>query len=225
VVSDGVYETRSGMRRRYKCTPPVGDPHRFSVVVTSRGNIARGWSPPPQCPDHPGSRVVRNGVYGKSTAKPRQRYLCRPVDGSAAHSFTPVLARDHVHDGHERCDHCDEHRGVHHGETTAAWRHSWNTRVVAEALERLSRGDSYAEVSRWARRRTGTDAKRVRRVERDGALAEADRSDAARVRRNGWHTAADWTEAFAPVIFEQVSETLRAVASQGWCNSSTVRGS
>jgi hypothetical protein len=208
VVSDGVYETRSGRRRRYKCTPPVGEPHRFSVVVTSHGTIARGWSPPPECPEHPGSRVVRNGVYGKTTAKPRQRYLCHPVDGSAAHSFTPVLARDHVHEGHERCDECDEQRGVHHGETTAARTHSWNTRLVAEALERLSRGDSYAEVSRWARRVTGTDGKRIRRVWREGDLVVPDRSDPSRQRRNGWHTAADWVEAFAPVVFEPVVARL-----------------
>lgn len=153
---------------------------------------------------------MRNGTYGKTTAKPRQRYLCRPADGTAAHSFTPVLARDHVHEGDERCDHCDEHRGVHHGETTSAWIHSWSSRLVAEALERLSRGDSYAEVSQWARRLTKTDAKRVRRVWRDGELVEPNRSDAARVRRNGWHTAADWVEAFGPVVFEHVEQHLRA---------------
>jgi hypothetical protein len=128
---------------------------------------------------------VRNGTYGKTTAKPRQRYLCRPTDGSASHSFTPALARDHVHEGNERCDHCDEHRGVHHGETTSAWSHSWSSRLVAEALERLSRGDSYAEVSQWARRLTKTEARRVRWVWRDGELVDPDRSDAARVRRNG----------------------------------------
>lgn len=209
VVSSGVYETRSGRRRRYLCTPPLGEPHRFSVAIDVRGHVVQGWSPPPECPDHPGSRVVRNGTYGKTTAKPRQRYLCRPADGTAAHSFTPVLARDHVHEGNERCDHCDEHRGVHHGETTSAWSHSWSSRLVAEALERLSRGDSYAEVSQWARRLTKTEARRVRRVWRDGELADPDRSDAARVRRNGWHTAADWVEALGPVVFEHVERQLR----------------
>lgn len=209
VISDGTYETRSGRRRRYLCTPPVELPHKFSVVIDARGAVSRGWSPPPECPDHPGSRVVRNGTYGKTTARPRQRYLCRPADDTAPHSFTPVLARDHVHEGNEQCDYCDEHRGVHHGETTSAWSHSWSSRLVAEALERLSRGDSYAEVSQWARRLTKTEAKRVRRVWRDGELVEADRSDAARVRRNGWHTAADWVEAFGPVLFEHVERQLR----------------
>lgn len=185
VIAKGTYETASGRRRQYQCTPPVGQRHRFSVVVDTKGHVAAGWSPPPECPDHPGSRVVRNGTYGKTTAKPRQRYLCRPTDGSASHSFTPALARDHVHEGNERCDHCDEHRGVHHGETTSAWSHSWSSRLVAEALERLSRGDSYAEVSQWARRLTKTEARRVRRVWRDGELVDPDRSDAARVRRNG----------------------------------------
>lgn len=208
VVSAGGYETCAGRRRRYLCTPPIGEPHRFSVLVDVSGGFVRGWEPPPECPDHPASRVVRNGIYGKTTAKPRQRYLCTPADGGLRHSFTPVLAREHVHEGHEQCNACDEQRGVHRGETTAAWSHSWNTRLVADGLERLSRGDSYAEVSRWARRATDTDHRRTRRVWRDGELVEASHRDPARARRNGWHTAADWVEAFAPVVFEHVEKQL-----------------
>src|SRR5215212_6939206 len=67
VVSDGVYETRSGRRRRYKCTPPVGEPRRFSVVVTSHGTIARGWSPPPECPNTSPSPPV--GVISPSSMR------------------------------------------------------------------------------------------------------------------------------------------------------------
>jgi hypothetical protein len=32
-----------------------------------------------------------------------------------------MLPRDHVHDGEEHCDHCDELRGIHRGEHSAAW--------------------------------------------------------------------------------------------------------
>lgn len=212
VAAESTYETASGRRRQYRCTPPVGAPHWFSVPIDDAGVVAQAWSPPPACPEHPGSKVVRNGKYGKTTAKPRQRYRCAPADGSPAHSFTPELPRDHVHEGYEQCDLCDQHRQVHHGETTAAWSHSWNTRLVAEGLERLSRGDSYAEVSRWARRVSGTDEVRTRRVVRDGELTDPDRSDAARLRRNAWHTAADWVEAFGPVVFEELDARLRARA-------------
>lgn len=47
---------------------------------------------------------------------------------------------------------------------------------------------------------------------RDGDLVEPDRSDPARLRRNGWHTAADWVEAFAPVVFELVEVRLHKQA-------------
>ncbi|MEX0705464.1 MAG: hypothetical protein WD041_02490 [Nitriliruptoraceae bacterium] len=120
VVAQGTYASGSGTRRKYRCTPAVGDRHWFSVAIAGDGSIAASWSPPPQCPTHPGARVVRHGTYGKTTGKPRQRYRCFPEDGSKPHTFTPPLPREHVHEGHEQCDHCDELRGVHHGETSVA---------------------------------------------------------------------------------------------------------
>lgn len=78
------------------------------------------------------------------------------------HVFTPPLPRDHVHEGEEHCDHCEELRGVHRGETAVARRHTWSTRVVARGLEQLAAGGTYAEVSRWALRISGV--KRTRKA-------------------------------------------------------------
>lgn len=112
--------------------------------------------------------MIRFGTYGKTTGKPRQRYRCFPEDGSTVHTFTPPLPREHVHEGHEQCDHCDELRGVHHGETSVARTHSWNTRTVARALEMLAAGESYAATSKWALRVSGTADRRVRKVIKRG---------------------------------------------------------
>jgi hypothetical protein len=211
VVAQSSYETSSGRRRQYRCTPAVGERHWFSVAVTDGGVPAASWSPPPACATHPSSRVVRFGTYGKTTGKPRQRYRCFPEDGSKPHTFTPPLPREHVHEGHEQCDHCDELRGVHHGETSVARTHSWNTRTVARALEMLAAGESYAATSKWALRVSGTADRRVRTVvNEDGEIVLA--ADAASEARRSWHIAADWCEAFGPVVYGEVDMRLRAHA-------------
>jgi hypothetical protein len=214
VIAQGrIYETRSGRRRQYRCTPVVGERHWFSVAVTDGGVPAASWSPPPACADHPASRVVRFGTYGKTTGKPRQRYRCFPEDGSKPHTFTPPLPREHVHEGHEQCDHCDELRGVHHGETSVARTHSWNTRTVARALEMLAAGESYAATSKWALRVSGTADRRVRTVvNEDGEIVLA--ADAASEARRSWHIAADWCEAFGPVVYAEVDARLRTQAQE-----------
>jgi hypothetical protein len=166
VVSDGTYETQSGPRRRYRCAPLVGDGHKFSVVIAGQGLPQLDASLPPVCPEHPGSKVVRNGTYGEATELPRQRYRCTPADEDQQHTFTQVLARSHVHACADQCDVCDEHRGVHHGEPAAAWRHSWSARTVAAGLQRLAAGESYrvgvaVGVARQRHRRpSGTSCRR-----------------------------------------------------------------
>jgi hypothetical protein len=195
-----------------------------------------------------------------------------------------VLPREHVHVQEGSCAECEELRGFHHGETTVARRHSWPTRLVARALNELSRGGSYADVSRQALRAAERIAQRHEELVRAGlteaqadavvdaeedaadrglpapavesvltgedaaneeagdtASEEAVREDRARYRRRRrppraaddaddaegdprqargknprsaeshdvWHIAADWTEAFAPVLFEPVEQQLR----------------
>jgi len=182
------------------------------VPVGPAGEALFDRSTTPPCPEHPGSHVVRNGVYGRTTERPRQIYRCTPADGGRPHKFTPVLARDHVHAGEDQCDTCDELRGVHHGDRTSACGHSWNARLVARGLERLALGESYAAVGRWARQVTGTDASRKRRVEREEPLTARQQADPVRLRRNAWQTAADWTEVFAPVVSGPVLDRLQVRA-------------
>lgn len=221
VVAAGRFTAVGADKQRYQCQPEVGPRHHFSVPLAPAGEALLDRSAAPACPEHPGSHVVRNGVYGKTTERPRQIYRCTPSDGGRAHQFTPLLARDHVHQGTDQCDTCDELRGVHHGDRTAAHGHSWNARLVARGLERLSLGESYAAVGRWAREVTGTDARRRRSSEpaADNGSEEDDataavvaarhRADPSRLRRNAWQTAADWTEVFAPVVCEPVLDRLQ----------------
>lgn len=175
---------------------------------------------------------MRAGTYATSTAKRRQRYRCTPADGSKVHIFTPPLPRDHVHEGTEPCDACDELRGVHRGDTAVARRHTWSTRIVVRALERMATGTSYAETGRWAQRVTGTARTRKPPPEPssypDGdpfapvdpdpeAEAEAETkvkktSAPAKAARNAWHIGADWVEAFSPVIYDHLDTGLREEA-------------
>lgn len=214
VVAVGSRETASGLRRDYRCTPVVGNPHKFSVRVGADARAATArWSPPPPCSAHLDSKVIRYGTYGSKTSRPRQRYRCVPADGTKPHTFTPSLPRDHVHEDAEHCGHCEELRGVHRGETAVARRHTWSTRVVVRGLEQLAAGASYAEVGRWAQRVTGTTRARAKAPVPETDVAKGKRtSPAAKAARNAWHIGADWVEAFSPVIYEPVESRLRSEA-------------
>lgn len=142
VTANGTYRTAAGVRRRYRCEPAIGEPLTFSVTQ-AQAHASRAvpvWTPPPACPDHSGSHVVRNGTYGLATPWRRPRYRCQPLGGAKRHSFTPPLPRDHVHLGEEHCDSCDEIVEIHRGETAAARRYSWSKRIVPRGLEMMSRG-------------------------------------------------------------------------------------
>ena len=227
VTAWGKTTSKKGVLRRYRCKPLDGDSHTFTALTEAdleAQQVAR-WSVPPPCPAHPESYVVRNGLYGTAGQRRRQRYRCYPdpTDKTIRHTFTPPLPRNHVHENEEHCDECEELRGIHRGETAGARRHTWSTRIVAVGLERLSRGESYADVSRWALRVTGM--KRTRKLsaeaqqakeaaDKKGAKGKAKRqmSAAATEGRNAWHIAADWTEAFAPAIYDPLDAKLRQQA-------------
>ncbi len=221
-TANGTYRVKGQQRRRFICEPSDASRHVFSVVVRRDASTAvlPTWTPPPPCPTHPSSDVVRHGRYGKHTAKRRQRYLCRPLDGSPAHTFTPPLPRDHVPSGHEQCEVCEELVGTHHGQAAVARRHTWSARLVAHGLDKLSSGDTYANVSNWAIRaagvtrsrrkaqttkaRTAPGAKPTKKVKNVSAATRRDRA--------AWHIAADWVEAFSPVLYGPLDERLRAEA-------------
>jgi hypothetical protein len=173
VFAKGTVTQKSGTVRRYRCEPLTGRAHYFTVGV-SGGRRLRGQRGAPECPDHPGSKVVRNGFYGRAAA-PRQRYRCdhtgrcnatcrtacdRDHDGrphawtcpkacGGRHNFTPMLPRQHVEPG-DRCDDCLELRGIHRGEMAVARRQRFPARVVARVLEALSTGLSYSKAGALA---------------------------------------------------------------------------
>ena len=204
VVSKGRRESSKGTLRRYLCRPKAGAPHSFSLV---EGPVPMPiHSPPPACPEHPGSKVVRNGFYATSTTKPRQMYRCFPDGEGRVHAFVPKLARDHVHTGRDSCVECEELRGTHRGDKTVARRHSWSARVVADALKDLSEGKSYAAVSREVRRATG----RTRTRAATGATTPRTKYAGSALSANAWHTAADWVETFSPVLWADLEPRMLA---------------
>lgn len=95
-------------------------------------------------------------------------------------------------------------------------------KLVARGLERLANGESYTDVSLWALDETEIDRSKPRRAAtRRGRTPASDVSGdasshrvarSARERQNSWHIAADWTEAFAPVVFGPVEAKLRTAA-------------
>ena len=102
--------TGARVRRVYRCEPGDGTWHHFTVVVADDGPLtAPVRQVPPPCPrGHVDGVVVRDGVYGLRTGLPRQRYRCYPdpADRSTFHSFTPPLARQHIHASGEQCLAC-----------------------------------------------------------------------------------------------------------------------
>jgi hypothetical protein len=105
------------------------------------------------------------------------------------HTFAPDLAREHVHIGEDHCDECEESRGVHRGEQSVARRQSWNLHVVAEGLVRSAGGESYAETSKWAWRKTQRDRTRPAKlsdleIERRKKVKEYER-DVRQAQREG----------------------------------------
>lgn len=219
----GTYTRADRRYRRYRCQPTVGDAHTFSTLIGDEGPPAPAQSALPRCttPGHEHSRVVRAGKYAKRTA--RQRYRCYPGNGDPIHRFTPVLPREHVHAAGASCELCEERRGMHHGQTAVARGHAWPTPTVTAALEKLATGGSYGEVSKWALQSIGVSLRVPRRASPVATPAPAVSltkpvkkrrrpSIGARLSRNAWHIAADWTEAFGPVIFGPIEERLRSEA-------------
>ncbi len=111
--------------------------------------------------------------------------------------------------GREKCAVCEELLGTHHGEPAVARRHTWSARIVARGLERLSAGGTYSEVGTWA-----IEATRSTRTRRSARPSKSKKkvSPATRQARAAWHIAADWTEAFSPVLYEPLDLRLRAEA-------------
>ena len=198
-------QVRGGITfQRYQCLPTNGDaPHTFQVpLVADRVSQPAPPAPPERCSEHPRSRVVRDGKTRTAHGVERQRYRCFPKNGDQPHRFTPPLSRLVVNHG-ETCSECATLRAVNRGDTNAARGHKFTARIVAQALERLANGASYGATGVWAKRQM--ESQHSHGVDGNPAAATGTKQ-----RRNSWRLAADWVEAFSPVLFEPWSANARA---------------
>lgn len=111
----------------------------------------------PECAEHPGNRVVRNGLYG-SAGRCRQRWRCLPENG-VPHNFSGTNRSRFVLDHPTLCVSCESVRHRHEG-PFAARKYHYPLADVARALVRVGEGASYTEV---ARRISGQDEYEYRR--------------------------------------------------------------
>lgn len=197
--------------------------HRRPALLPPAGDICRHCSgdrgTAPTCPDHPDSKVVRNGTFGASpkAVKPnghkRQRYRCEPVDGKVYY-FSPALTREAVSDG-DACSTCDELLSPHRGALTAARHTPWTLPGIVQALNDLSLGSSYAAVSLQLRAQRAlaeehlSSAHGVELTLRGGPTSRAD-SWTREQGQSAWHLAADIVEQYAPLLLQTVSTSVIA---------------
>lgn len=133
----------------------------------------------PACPDpaHAGSRVVRDGWYGRPPQR-RQRFRCYPPGGDDPHRFTPLLT--HLPAADDHCAECSSELAPWQGQAGAR-HYQHDARSIAQALTRLGDGATYSEVGRHLR---------ARRLRRRLQPWEA-----------GDHLAASWVDVFAPIAY------------------------
>ena len=228
VVANGPYTRGTAIYQCYRCTPPVGDVHRFSVRLDG-GAPVRNQPGAPDCAAHPGSSVVRNGRHGKKGGLRRQRYRCRHDRCNelclptcrGRHGFTPPLPRAHVCVG-DACAVCREPTPIHRGPTAAARRSRVAPDVAAKALSDMSLRVSYAKAGKEAleamhfdltvcrRRPSATPPKPRRRWSR---RKKRGRSASTRMWGRFWQVAAAILEAHGPVIWAAAEERLRERAA------------
>lgn len=226
VTKHGTRASTEGLWQRWLCRRPNGDTHGFQTLTAANGSIVRSDTPPPPCPDHgTACRVVRDGKHVRTELKgvrsPRQRYLCTPHDGSAAHTFVPQIARDAVAVGTDTCAECEELLSPHRGTQAAARRTRHSLKAVVETLNNIAGGTSYAQAAEDLRTRTAAAAAHRKTHhhwldEVSGTTlnlpdhATNSTSGTALTRKNGWRLAADLTEQYAPVLFGHVQERVKA---------------
>ncbi len=206
---------------KFQCVPPVGKgkPHYFSVLRSVTGSAITTLDRPPDCLSHKLSNVVRNGRVGRPGTVPRQRYRCTPADGSDIHYFMTPLPREEVHAGVEACSVCDELLSPHRGALGGARRTPWTLKNLAQALNDLSTGSSYATVSMEMRQRR--DAARRHVVSHQGgqddpvvlsedAPGSKAMSWTTEQSKNSWHLAADLVEQYSHLFFDTVNAGMLA---------------
>ncbi len=193
--------------QRFLCQPRRGEKHVIQAPLSDGLPEFAPPSPPERCPSHPHAHTIRAGRRAGANGVVRQRYRCFPTNGDPPHRFSPALSRLAVDHG-ETCPECQALRGANRGDTNAARGHRYTARVVAAALEALGAGQSYGAVGQWAREQA-----RVGHPERAQVSYLRSREETKR-RRAAWRLAADWTETFAPVLWEPWAEQARAEVQQ-----------
>lgn len=148
----------------------------------------------PRCPVHPGSKVRREGTYGK---RQRPRYRCFYTDAagkSHKHGFTPLVPRQRQ--PAHKCPECDHVVPDFHGSPVLPGG-LYTVAEVASALCELSRGATYTEAARRTQLRYW------------GAEHEGNRQDGT---VESGQTVADWLDRFGPAIAaaEEYAETAWA---------------
>lgn len=172
-----------------------------------------------KCPEHQGSKVIRKGTNNSKGAR-HQRYLCRPADEGGEHRFTLPLPRVAV-EKDPKWRTSDAVKNPHRGATASGRGQTATTELVAEGLQLLAMGNSYAQVGNWAR------SQRPMRLKHPKPDEEAEASKKGRtskkkapvvvqvattkkknLRTNYWQTGADWVEMFSPVLWNAWQEEL-----------------
>lgn len=224
--SDGTVQSRglrtdgTGIWRRYSCRRPNGEQHTFRVMVLG-SEATEPRSVPgacPACPEHPDSRVVRAGTYRSGGAR-RQRYQCHPLDEGKVHQFTPPLARQAVSLG-DACTRCDELLSPHHGPIAAARHTPWTLTGIVKALNDLSLGESYANVSLALRAQRDAAREHLKTEHNIDALGpvpttlavSSSPSHSRSQKKNAWRVAADLVEQYSPLLFGEVETQLQQTA-------------
>jgi hypothetical protein len=146
----------------------------------------------PDCPTHAGSRVRREGTYGK---RHRQRYRCFYIDETGTtrkHGFTPLVPRQ-AQPAH-RCESCDHQVPDFHGSPVIPGG-LYTVAEAATALTDLARGMTYTEAARRARTRYWG--------EEHPGWRQAHTTESGQ-------SVADWLSRFGPVIAGSYAETAWA---------------
>jgi hypothetical protein len=206
---------------KFQCVPVAGKgkSHYFSVLRSVTGAAISTLDNPPSCSDHELSAVVRNGRHGRPGIVRKQSYRCTPADGSPAHYFMTPLPREEVHAGVETCSVCDELLSPHRGALSGARHTSWTMKNLAQALNDLSTGSSYATVSMEMRQRREAARKHLeshRRGHDDPAALSEDAPESksqswtAEQSKNSWHLAADLVEQYSHLFFDKVNADMLA---------------
>lgn len=209
-------DSKGWLWQRFQCTRPTGTPHRFRLLVDDMGVTPPPIDRAPTCPEHPNSRVVRNGTYIK--VAPRQKYKCQPIK-EPAHYFALDLPRAHVDTASVRCSGCEEFLSVHKGNQAVSRHSMWAMKWVVEALKETSLGVSYSKVSQnvWDKRdRALTHAKVHEESEevKSSPVKTESISWSSAQGKNSWRIAADLVEQYGPVLHEYVTNTIHARESK-----------